>query len=34
VLLTENIADFTRVTIEYLTGGHHPGVLIALSSPF
>ena len=33
VLLTENVADFARVAGEVLTsGGHHPGVLIALSS--
>ena len=35
VLLTENVADFTRLAGEHLTtGGHHPGVLIALSSRF
>ncbi|MGH9079850.1 MAG: DUF5615 family PIN-like protein [Acidimicrobiales bacterium] len=34
-LLTENVADFARVAGERLTsGGHHPGVLIALSSRF
>jgi hypothetical protein len=34
-LLTENVADFTRISAEHLTGGqHHPGVLIALSSRF
>lgn len=35
VLLTENVADFTRLATEQLTSGrHHPGVLIALSSRF
>ncbi len=35
VLLTENVADFARIATERLTaGGHHPGVLIALSSRF
>ena len=35
VLLTENVADFARIATEHLTaGGHHPGVLIALSSRF
>lgn len=34
-LLTENVADFTRISGEHLTAGrHHPGVLIALSSRF
>jgi predicted nuclease of predicted toxin-antitoxin system len=34
-LLTENVADFTRISAEHLTcGQHHPGVLIALSSRF
>lgn len=33
VLLTENVADFTRISVEHLLSGqHHPGVLIALSS--
>jgi predicted nuclease of predicted toxin-antitoxin system len=32
VLLTENVADFACITIEYLAGGHRPGVVIALSS--
>jgi hypothetical protein len=33
ILLTENVADFARLATEHLTaGGHHPGVLIALSS--
>jgi hypothetical protein len=35
VLLTENVSDFARLATEHLTaGGHHPGVLIALSSRF
>lgn len=35
VLLTENVSDFGRIVAERLTaGGHHPGVLIALSSRF
>ncbi|MGH9067388.1 MAG: DUF5615 family PIN-like protein [Acidimicrobiales bacterium] len=35
VLLTENVADFARLAGEHLTsGGHHPGVLVALSSRF
>jgi Domain of unknown function (DUF5615) len=35
VLVTENVADFGRLTAERLTAGmHHPGVLIALSSRF
>lgn len=35
VLLTENVADFARIAADHLTrGGHHPGVLIALSSRF
>ncbi len=35
VLLTENVADFTRLAGERLVaGGHHPGLLIALSSRF
>ena len=34
-LLTENIADFARIATEHLSsGGHHPGVLVALSSRF
>jgi hypothetical protein len=34
-LLTENVADFTRISAEHLVAGqHHPGVLIALSSRF
>lgn len=35
VLLTENVADFARLAGARLTsGGHYPGVLIALSSRF
>ena len=35
VLLTENVSDFARIATERITaGGHHPGVLIALSSRF
>jgi predicted nuclease of predicted toxin-antitoxin system len=35
VVVTENVADFARIAAERLTaGGHHPGVLIALSSRF
>jgi predicted nuclease of predicted toxin-antitoxin system len=35
VLLTENVADFVRIATDHLsTGGHHPGVLVALSSRF
>lgn len=34
-VLTENVADFARISAEHLTAGdHHPGVLIALSSRF
>ena len=34
-LLTENVADFARIAAEHSTaGGHHHGVLIALSSRF
>jgi len=34
-VLTENVADFARIAADHLTGGgHHPGVLIALSSRF
>jgi predicted nuclease of predicted toxin-antitoxin system len=34
-LLTENVADFTRIVADHVTcGHHHPGVLIALSSRF
>ncbi len=34
-LLTENVADFTRISAEHLLAGqHHPGILIALSSRF
>lgn len=35
VVLTENVGDFARIAADHLTaGGHHPGVLIALSSRF
>lgn len=35
VLLTENVADFTRLSAEHVTAGRrHPGLLIALSSRF
>lgn len=34
-VLTENVADFARISAEHLiSGNHHPGVLIALSSRF
>jgi hypothetical protein len=34
-LLTENVADFARISVEHVVAGrHHPGVLIALSSRF
>ena len=34
-LLTENVGDFARIAAEHSTaGGHHHGVLIALSSRF
>jgi predicted nuclease of predicted toxin-antitoxin system len=34
-LLTENVADFTRISADHLVAGqHHPGVLIALSLRF
>jgi hypothetical protein len=34
-MLTENVADFAGIATEHLsTGGHHPGVLVALSSRF
>jgi Domain of unknown function (DUF5615) len=34
-LLTENVADFTRISGEHLAAGrHHSGVLIVLSSRF
>lgn len=34
-VLTENVADFTRIAAEYLEAGHHhPGLIIALSSRF
>lgn len=35
VLLTENVADFAAIAAQHSTaGGHHPGLLIALSSWF
>lgn len=35
VVLTENVGDFTRLAAEHNTaGGHHHGLLIALSSRF
>jgi predicted nuclease of predicted toxin-antitoxin system len=34
-VLTENVGDFARIAAEQsMAGGHHPGVLIALSSRF
>lgn len=34
-LLTENVGDFARIAAEHsMAGGHHRGVLIALSSRF
>jgi predicted nuclease of predicted toxin-antitoxin system len=34
-VLTENVRDFARIAAEHITaGGHHNGVLIALSSRF
>lgn len=34
-VLTENVGDFTRIAAEHSTaGGHHDGLLIALSSRF
>jgi predicted nuclease of predicted toxin-antitoxin system len=34
-LLTENVADFARISADHVVAGqHHPGVLIALSSRF
>jgi Domain of unknown function (DUF5615) len=34
-LLTENVADYARISAEHLTAGqHHAGVLIVLSSRF
>jgi predicted nuclease of predicted toxin-antitoxin system len=34
-LLTENVADFARISAEHVGAGqHHPGVLIALSTRF
>jgi hypothetical protein len=35
VVLTENVADFTRIAAEHHnSGGRHPGLLVALSSRF
>ena len=35
VLMTENVGDFTRLAAEHsIAGGHHQGLLIALSSRF
>lgn len=35
VVLSENVADFARIATDHVvSGGHHPGVLIALSSRF
>lgn len=35
VLLSENVADFARISADHLGAGrHHPGILIALSSRF
>lgn len=35
ILVTENVADFARISAEHLMAGrHHPGILIALSSRF
>ena len=34
-MLTENVGDFARIAADHSTGGgHHPGLLIALSSRF
>lgn len=34
-LLTENVADFARISADHLAAGrHHPGILVALSSRF
>lgn len=34
-VLTENVGDFARIAADHSTdGGHHPGLLIALSSRF
>lgn len=34
-LLTENVADFTRLAADHLgSGHHHPGLLVALSTRF
>jgi predicted nuclease of predicted toxin-antitoxin system len=35
VLLTENVQDFAAIAAEHsAAGGHHPGILIALSNRF
>lgn len=35
VVLTENVADFARLTADHLiAGNHHPGVVMALASHF
>jgi hypothetical protein len=35
VVLTENVGDFTRIAAEHSNaGGHHHGLLMALSSRF
>jgi predicted nuclease of predicted toxin-antitoxin system len=35
VLLSENVADFARISADHLGAGrHHPGILVALSSRF
>ncbi|MBS9533296.1 DUF5615 family PIN-like protein [Mycobacterium sp. M1] len=34
-ILTENVGDFTRIAAEHLiAGGHHTGLLVALSARF
>lgn len=34
-VVTENVADFSRIAGEHVAAGrHHPGVLVALSSRF
>ncbi len=34
-VLTENVADFARISADHLNAGHHhPGLLVALSSRF
>lgn len=35
VLVAETVSDFARIAAEHLVaGGHHPGVMVALSSRF